>query len=131
MNASSKEAHLLLLNGKGGFTLKCSLNTFSLDEQEILHQFGHWFDALTTGELQPLTDAQKRFVLVTKGQEEAVSEYEKAWFHYLKRCEIEAKKGSILNARFKAEDDEFYSREGVKQLRKSVFSTISSTHRGH
>jgi len=125
---NTKEAHLKLVTQKGKFKMDCSLAIFNTEEREILEKYGHWFKALISGELEPYTEKQRLFIEVAKGERQPVSVEEKTWFKYTKRKEIEEKHGHILNSRPELESDPFYSREGVKHLRKSQMSTMGKNH---
>lgn len=72
------------------FELKCSREIFSERELGILRKWGHWFESLADGSLEPTTEAQKRFIKVARGQAEPISEYEIAWWKYIKRVELES-----------------------------------------
>ena len=66
---------------------------------------------------------------MTKGKRDPFSIEEKAWFKYFKRKEIEYQKKDKLYNTPRLDDDPFYSREGFKSLKKSMFSTIAELHR--
>jgi hypothetical protein len=53
----------------------------NLDDQErdLLSRYGYWLEALSRGELAPITPEQERFVRVARGQEEPRSAFEIAW----------------------------------------------------
>lgn len=126
---NTKEVHLKLISQKGKFKMDCSEAIFSNEEREIIEKYGNWFKALISGELEPYTEKQKLFIEVAKGKREPISIEEKTWFKYTKRKEIEEKHGHVLNSRPKLETDPFYSREGVKHLRKGQMSTMGINHR--
>lgn len=58
-------------------------------QTDIIKKYGHWFEALTNGTIQPITDEQKRFIDVSKDIKEPVNEYETAWREYLDQKMIE------------------------------------------
>ena len=124
-----KKQHLSFLTQKGPFKIDCNTITFSEEEINILKQYGHWFRALTDGILQPITEKQKLFIEVAKGNRDPFSVEEWAWFRYLGRKRIEQEKGDILYNTPRLDDDPFYSREGLKSLRRVVYKTISEQHR--
>lgn len=126
---SSKEKHLQFLAEAGKFEVKCSHAIFSTEELEALEQCGHWLQALATGALPPISAAQQRFVEVARGQRMPVSLHEKAWFKYLGRTRLEAEKGDALKIEYHVLEDSFYSRDMVKQLRRSMRSTLGEAHR--
>ena len=126
---ATKHEHLQYLKEKGRFTVDCGLVIFSPEEIEILEKYGHWFQALTNGELQPITEMQENFIRVAKGERKPFSEFEQAWFRYLGRKRIEAKDGDSLKAQYVPESDSFYNREMAKQQKKVMFNVIRKTHR--
>ena len=126
---SSKEKHLQFLAEAGKFEVKCSHAIFSTEELEALEHCGHWLQALATGALPPISAAQQRFVEVAQGQRMPVSLHEKAWFKYLGRTRLEAEKGDALKIEYHVLEDSFYSRDMVKQLRRSMRSTLGEAHR--
>lgn len=85
--------------------------------------------ALATGALPPISAAQQRFVEVAQGHRMPVSLHEKAWFKYLGRTRLEAEKGDALKIEYHMLEDSFYSRDMVKQLRRSMRSTLGEAHR--
>ena len=60
-----------------------SLENFSEEEANILKKHGAVFQRLTSGERQPETEAQKRFVEVARGACNPMTIYERAWRKYL------------------------------------------------
>jgi len=52
-----------------------------LDERErlLLLRYGRWLEALSTGILQALTPEQEHFVRVARGDEEPITDLERAW----------------------------------------------------
>jgi len=83
----SKIKHLDLLKAKGQFKIDCSNAIFNQEEEKILKKFGHWFQALTNGELEPITPEQKRFVEVARNSEMPITVFEKVWFYALEESE--------------------------------------------
>ncbi len=126
---ATKHNHLQYLKEKGRFKVDCGLVIFSREEIEILEKYGHWFQALTNGELQPITELQENFIRVAKGEKKPFSEFEQAWFRYLGRKRIEAQYGDSLNARYEPESDSFYNREMAKQQKRIMFNVIRKTHK--
>lgn len=115
---STKVEHLQLIRVKGDFTVDCSHKIFSTEELEILRQYGHWFKALETGELEPLTELQSRFIDIAKGKELPFSAEEKAWFKYRGRKKIEDEKPESLQIEYRFEN-EFFSREDYYKMHPS------------
>jgi uncharacterized protein YifE (UPF0438 family)/predicted GIY-YIG superfamily endonuclease len=124
-----KKVHLTYIKKKGKFTPQCNLSTFTEQEIELLEEYGHWFNALCTGELEPFNEPQQQFVAMAKRDRQPKTDYEKVWHHYLKRLEIEAKAGDSLYTPPTLKDDTFYSRDMAKNMRKTMFSIISQTHK--
>ncbi len=127
---SHKSTHLAYIEEKGKFVVDCSHAIFSTEEIETLEKFGHWFDALASGVLEPFTELQERFILVAKSELPPFSPEEKAWYRYLGRKKIEKKHGDSLNIRYHLSDNSFYSRDMVEPLRKTMFGVITSSHNG-
>ena len=125
----TKHEHLQYLKEKGRFTVDCVHVVFSPEEIEILEKYGHWFQALTNGELQPITELQENFIRVAKGEMEPFSEFEHAWFRYLGRKKAKEEWGESFNACYVPESDTFYSRDMVKKQKKIMFNVIRKTHR--
>jgi hypothetical protein len=66
-----KQKHLFYIQNRQPFKLKCKTVTFSNDQIEILEKYGHWFQALTEGEIEPITELQHEFIKVAKKRERA------------------------------------------------------------
>jgi len=126
---ASKEQHLNYIKDHGKFKVDCNHVIFSNDELEILEKYGHWFNALISGELEPITELQKEFIRVANGEAVAFSPEEKAWSKYQKRKEIEEKYGESLNIHYHSADDTFYSRDMAKQMKKTMFAEMRNNHR--
>jgi uncharacterized protein YifE (UPF0438 family) len=123
-----KSLHLSYIKDRPKFKIRCNRSIFSEEEIEILEYYGHWFEALTSGELKPISERQKFFVEVGHDKRDPFSPEEKAWFKYLKRVAIEKEKGDKLYIKHYLPDDPFYSRVGAKHLRKGMSSTIGKEH---
>lgn len=115
--------HVKLLREKGHFKVDCNTIIFSTEELEILEKYGHWFKALADGLLYPVTEKQRLFVEMVKGNRDPFSIEEKAWFKYIKRKEIEYHRGDKSYNTPRLDDDHFDSKEGFKSLKKSIFNT--------
>jgi hypothetical protein len=48
-------------------------------ERQLLSKFGHWMEALTSGQLGPVTADQERFLRVHHGEEAPSTPFELAW----------------------------------------------------
>lgn len=110
--------------------LECNPVIFTALEIKELEENGHWFVALTNGVLTPFNEAQKQFVEVAQFRRKPENYFEKLWFKYLKRKEIEAKAGNSLYKNPELEENTFYNREMVKKLKKEMFKITSESHKG-
>lgn len=119
--------HLQLLK-KHDYSLKCSEAIFSNEEIQFIHDTGYWMQAISNDELEPITDRQVAFKAVCDGKAMPISLQERAWFKVQGRRKLEAEKGNKLNVQYMPEEDEFYSREGYKELHGSMFSVMNQTH---
>lgn len=126
---STREAHIRFIREQGKFIIDCNHAIFSVEEIEILEKYGHWFMALTSGDVNPITDLQKEFVLVATHKKEPFSPEEVAWFKYQGRKAIEAKYRDKLTIQYQSADDEFYSREMAKSVRKTMFKVMKENHK--
>jgi uncharacterized protein len=112
----------------GLYSLDCSPKIFSREEIHVIEKWGHWFNALLSGELKPFTDAQVRFIRVMNREVEPQTVEEKAWFKYLGRKTVEKKFGDRLKVRYEAEDDTFYSIDDKRKMNMLTYSTIAQNH---
>jgi uncharacterized protein YifE (UPF0438 family) len=125
---NSKGEHLEYIAHKGLFSIDCDLLIFSNEEIQILEKWGHWFNALVSGELKPFTESQKSFIKVMKREIDPNTVEEKAWFKYLGRKAVEKKYGERLKVKYQPEDDTFYSIEDKKKTNLLTFSTVAQNH---
>ena len=125
---TGKKQHLDYITECGPFTIDCNLIIFSIEEVEILKKYGHWFAAIEDGTLESLTKKQQFFIDVCKGLKQPMSIHELAWFRYTERRKIEKDKGDKLYQTPQLNQDTFYSRQYVKQLRKTVTKTVWENH---
>jgi uncharacterized protein YifE (UPF0438 family) len=124
-----KQKHLFYIQNRQPFKLKCKTVTFSNDQIEILEKYGHWFQALTEGEIEPITELQHEFIKVAKKEKEPISTFEWAWFKYLFRLEYESQNKHIMKADYSLEDDSFYNRDMAKQQKGMMFKVIRDNHK--
>jgi len=129
MSNNQKQTHADYIKSKGKFTVDCNHVIFSSQEIELLETYGHWFEALTKGTLLPFNAKQQQFVEVARKQLAPTNDYERVWFKYLKRKEIEAKAGQVLHNTPIPNDDTFYNRDMAKDLKRSMFKMIKENHR--
>ena len=123
-----EELHKNYIRSKGRFTIDCNILIFSTEEIAILQKWGHWFNALISDHLKPFTWKQERFIEVMKGEEEAFSLHEHAWYKYIGRKMVEEKYGDSLYANYVPEENGFYSREMIKQQKSMMFGVIVDSH---
>ena len=64
---STRDDHLRLLR-QGAFPVAADIPDLTARERELLVGCGFWLEALVSGALTPLTDAQERFVAVARGR---------------------------------------------------------------
>jgi len=126
---TDRKIHTDYIQQKGPFVVDCNRAIFTEEELEILEKWGHWFRALTDGELTPVTRRQELFVEGARGKREPVSVEEQAWFKYLGRKRVEQKMGDRLKVNYEYQDDGFYTRADAKQLRKMMYRVNSRLHR--
>lgn len=126
-----KQEHYKYINkGKSEkFNLKCNKVIFSVEEINLIEKLGFWFEALTNGVIEPITEKQERFIAVIKGEKKIFSPEEQAWFKYIKRLEIEKKKGNKLYQIPQLESDSFYNRDQAKQMKKTMYGVINKARR--
>ena len=127
---TNKKTHLDFIESKGLFNIDCNRAIFSADEIEMLEKWGHWFSALTAGDLEPLNEDQDHFVRVSRMETQPVTDFEFAWFKYTNRKRIEAKDPDRFeNKDFKPKVDPFYSREQAKIMKRRQFADMAKHHR--
>jgi len=81
MSNGTKKQHLQFL--KLRFIVSSPISAdFSPDELTTLKSYGHWFYALETGQLLPISEAQEHFVAVSNGKASSETEHEKLWLKY-------------------------------------------------
>lgn len=71
-----KIKHQNLIKSKGDFEVDCSHAIFSEEELDTLKKYGHWFMALTSGELNPISELQGEFIKVAKREKKPTSPFE-------------------------------------------------------
>ena len=113
---STKEDHLYYLYEKGTFLIDSkikNLPAFSDEMIAILEKYGHWFEALLEGTLEPISEKQKMFIEAVKN-EHPFSIEEQAWVLYQKRKSLQKGLSEALKRRPKIATDTFYAREDEK-----------------
>lgn len=126
---SNKKTHLDYIKAKGKFTVACNHVIFSREEIELLEKFGHWFEALANGTLLPFNTEQEQFIEAAQMKRTPETDYEKVWFKYVKRKEIEAKAGAALYTTPELEGDTFYNRDMAKKLKGDMSKVMRENHK--
>lgn len=126
---STKQEHLDLIAARGKFFLDCNLGSFSTEEIEMLENYGHWFGALTSGVLEPISDSQQRFVLVAIGKEEPFSLEEVAWWKFLDQKAYEERRRVGLTIQYQPQVDTFHNRDMLKQQKSLMFKVTRDNHK--
>ena len=128
---TTKEEHLQFIKDNPDFVVDCSHTIFSIEELELLSNYGHWFMALTNGALEPVTELQKDFILVATRKKMPVSFFEFAWNKYLRRKEKETdpEQARKLLLKYHYEQDTFYNRDMAKKLKIMMSSEMGKNHR--
>ena len=75
---STLEDHKQFL-AKKDYPLKIGYPRISTKDTLLLSKYGYWLEALSSGIISPLTPEQSRFIDVSNGTQEAISDFEKAW----------------------------------------------------
>lgn len=85
-NKPEKDEHCKLI---GSFLPDLAHIGFMLTTREraILRKYGAWMEALVSGKISPFSPEQERFIQVSKGHAEAVTEFEKTWENVMKARE--------------------------------------------
>lgn len=80
--SQSPDAHLAAR--KCRFVIDADTRDFlSDDEAALVERYGTWMEGLTSGDLEPLTSGQRRFVKVAWGLSLPSTKFEQAWTMYL------------------------------------------------
>jgi uncharacterized protein YifE (UPF0438 family) len=74
---------------KRPFVFGCATHIFSPEEIRVLSDTGNWIEALAAGLIEPLNDAQRRFLSVDREEAEPRSVAELAWVRLKGRREFE------------------------------------------
>lgn len=110
------------------FVPRCSTETFTREEIDILERYGKQFAKLMHGQRSPQTEAQERFVRVAQGKCKPSTIYEKTWRKYLERLAWEAdpEHRAFMGERRRMPGD----REDHKKMRGAVWSEVRRRSRG-
>ncbi len=58
---------------------------FTIKEAQLLERFGFAFNELDLGKREPVTEEERQFVAVCRGERQPESEIEKVWSKYITR----------------------------------------------
>ncbi|MDN3203778.1 DUF413 domain-containing protein [Algoriphagus sediminis] len=126
---STLSDHLRYLHQSGEFTIDVSLAIFSPEEIENLRRFGHWYEALTLGLIEPVSEPQKEFIRSARGEKSPTTEHEIAWYKYLGRKKLESDDPDKFKLNYQAREKGFYTRQQFKQMRSMMGSEMNKNHR--
>ena len=84
----------------------------SREQSSIIERYERWMQALDKGDLPPVTDAQRRFVAVCRGQREAQTEFEKAHLKYRKLRQAGREQVPVISTE-REEDIDWYEGWGT------------------
>lgn len=125
---ATRNQHLNYIASKGLFIVDCNKKIFSKEELELLSKYGHWFNALTSGELEPFTNQQMDFIMVARFNKLPITMEEKVWYKYLKRKQLETEDENKLFLQYHIEYDTFYKRDMAKKLRGMMYGVMKGGH---
>jgi len=111
-----KSLHHSYLRQKGLFTIDCSVKIFTAVEIETLNKYGHWFMGLSNGDLEPFTKEQKDFTKIFMNNLLPETEYQKLWFKYLGRKQLELENPEKFKLDYQFKEEGFHTREDYFKL---------------
>lgn len=111
------------------FPFRCDPRLFTDEQYAIITRWGHWLQALASGRLVPLNEAQRAFVRAVQSHAPPEEPYAQAWWRYERRARIEATNGKAMHTTYQVDADTFYSRDMVKQQRRVTNATNFGEHR--
>lgn len=82
---------------------------FTLAEGNLLEKHGVAMQELEEGKRAPVNDEEKRFLQVCKGEEAAVSMFEKTWVKYKQRVQEKRKFHTVFGKKRIANDSDDFS----------------------
>jgi uncharacterized protein YifE (UPF0438 family) len=128
MSTDIEKAQLEYLKKMGKFRVDRNHKILKSHELDELEKYGHLFEALSSGRLQPANPKQEQFIEVARLKKKPETFYEWIWFKYIRRKDIEAKKGHILDMNPMPDDDTFCSREMSKEVKNMMFKVTKENH---
>ena len=110
------------------FVPRCSTETFTQEEIDILERYGEQFAKLMHGQRPPNNEAQERFVRVAQGKRNPSTIYERTWRKYLDRLSWEADPAhrAIMGERRRMPND----REDHKKMRGADWLEVRRRSKG-
>lgn len=114
---------------QGSYPFRCHPAIFTDEEYALITRWGHWYEALGTGAIAPISPEQVAFVAAVQGQTPPDEPHALAWWKYRKRLAIEAEHGQALHSTHHIASDTFHDRTMAKQLRKTMGSVVRREHR--
>jgi uncharacterized protein YifE (UPF0438 family) len=76
---SAPEEHKKFLAKKDYPLRTASILRLFRDECLLIRRYGYWLEALSSGLISPSTPEQSRFIEVARGEQEPITNFEKAW----------------------------------------------------
>jgi len=125
---STRNDHLAIA-AKRGFPFNCATQVFTYEQVALVEQWGYWYEALTDGTLEPITKGQEVFIAAALGKDLPTELHVEAWRRYLRRLAIEIKYGESMHRAAHYQEEGFYTRDMVKDMRRIVNSTNWREHR--
>ena len=110
------------------FLIRCSRETFTEQEIELLERHGRQLERLANGHRAPTTTAQRQFVEAAQGRRQPETKYEKAWVKYSRRLDWERDPANqaAMGPRRRRPDD----RDDWKRMRGATWGEIQRRAKG-
>ncbi|MCB0787619.1 MAG: DUF413 domain-containing protein [Flavobacteriales bacterium] len=125
---STRADHLVFARRRD-YPFRCAPQLFSEEQYVLVCRWGYWYEALTDGTLEPITKAQDVFVEAALGKEPPVEHHASAWWRYLRRLAIETKYHASMHRAAHYQEEGFYTRAMVKEMRRITNGTNWTEHR--
>lgn len=115
----TKLDHIEFIQKCGKFHIDCSRAIFDIEKIETLEKYGHWFQALLSGDLKPISDEQKDFLDIFKNNKNPITPEQIAWFKYTGRKRLEENNPEKFELDYTSDsEDPFFNRDDWKEIRK-------------
>lgn len=82
---------------------------FTIKEAQLLEQLGHALNELDLGKRNPVTEDEKQFILVCRGEREPVTEVERVWSKYMARIKRPKRFHTLSGGKPQVESTEDYT----------------------